>query len=552
MSGIFGLSTAVAAVTAPSAPNIITLAAAQAPAVVHVSVFEGDDTDESLSPDRLVARYAWDFGDSHGRFNTLPGWNAAHVYDQPGDYTVSLTITDGQGVASTRRASFHIGRSTRRRIYVSLAGDDASEGPESDPVRTLARMLARQGRECGDPAAPRRHLRCRQALEIHARNVRIGAYGDGVAGSARLRKTQDSAESIFLIFNGSDDVIFDGLEFDSAWDLASAFGDRKVPARGMTVGGSNVAVRNCTFRNLSDAINTEWHPHGVLVQDCLFTNEIRSQPIWSQGTDHVYIGNVMKDSQQEHLIRASEPQGVVRLLIAHNDLSRPSNSKGSIELRCASWFYVSSNHIRGGTLRVGPQEQDQSAVPDWPSIKCRWGVVEDNVLEGIFVNVRLGTEHCVLRNNLVRYDGPEGFLIECRKTGFDEVRKAVDIRLIRNTVITGANDGHFLRVSGHGQGIVLERNLYVAPQLKMVTDAGSAVEVQDDDLSGFAEIRRQRLARSRQGRDRFPCGPEAKTPEQWARYPHVSGDRNENVKLDPNGNAPPALEAGAAFSSKAK
>src|SRR5205823_2646801 len=185
-----------------------------------------------------------------------------------------------------------------------------------------------------------------------------------------------------------------------------------------------------------DAVNTQWHPTGVLVQDCFFTNEIRGGPIWGQGTDHVYLGNTMRDSRQENLIRTGEPQGVERLLLAYNDLYRPSNFKGSIEIRCGAWFTIYGNHVQNGSLRVGPQEQDKTAYPDWASVKCRYGWVEDNLAEGVFVNTRLGTEHCVYRNNLVRYEGGlEGFLVECIKPGYDDVRKAIDVRILKNTVV---------------------------------------------------------------------------------------------------------------------
>ena len=43
------------------------------------------------------ATFLWNFGDPNGTYNTLPGWNAAHRYDQPGTYTVTLTITDKAG-----------------------------------------------------------------------------------------------------------------------------------------------------------------------------------------------------------------------------------------------------------------------------------------------------------------------------------------------------------------------------------------------------------------------------------------------------------------------
>src|SRR5439155_198547 len=47
--------------------------------------------------DYLTARWQWDFGDPGGKYNQLEGWNAAHVYDNPGTYTIRLTLTNQNG-----------------------------------------------------------------------------------------------------------------------------------------------------------------------------------------------------------------------------------------------------------------------------------------------------------------------------------------------------------------------------------------------------------------------------------------------------------------------
>src|SRR3954470_6911711 len=47
--------------------------------------------------DYLTARWQWDFGDPDGKYNQLEGFNAAHVYDNPGTYTLRLTITNENG-----------------------------------------------------------------------------------------------------------------------------------------------------------------------------------------------------------------------------------------------------------------------------------------------------------------------------------------------------------------------------------------------------------------------------------------------------------------------
>jgi 6-phosphogluconolactonase (cycloisomerase 2 family) len=57
------------------------------------------DASRSHDPDGGIARYDWDFGDG----NTAPdgGPNATHVYSQPGQYRVTVTVTDNEGCSAT-------------------------------------------------------------------------------------------------------------------------------------------------------------------------------------------------------------------------------------------------------------------------------------------------------------------------------------------------------------------------------------------------------------------------------------------------------------------
>jgi hypothetical protein len=64
-----------------------------APCVLHVNALRFP----LASGTPLTARYDWDFGDPGSKYNTLTGFNAAHVYEGPGKYTVKLTVTDETG-----------------------------------------------------------------------------------------------------------------------------------------------------------------------------------------------------------------------------------------------------------------------------------------------------------------------------------------------------------------------------------------------------------------------------------------------------------------------
>ncbi|MBS3813491.1 PKD domain-containing protein [Candidatus Bipolaricaulota bacterium] len=61
--------------------------------------FAGSD---SSDPDGEIIEYEWDFGDpDSGGDNTSAEQNPAHEYSDEGTYTVSLTVTDGDGASDT-------------------------------------------------------------------------------------------------------------------------------------------------------------------------------------------------------------------------------------------------------------------------------------------------------------------------------------------------------------------------------------------------------------------------------------------------------------------
>ena len=51
------------------------------------------DASESSDPDGEIVELLWDFGDG----NTAEGAVVVHVYTEPGEYTVTLTVRDNRG-----------------------------------------------------------------------------------------------------------------------------------------------------------------------------------------------------------------------------------------------------------------------------------------------------------------------------------------------------------------------------------------------------------------------------------------------------------------------
>ncbi|MQK95740.1 PKD domain-containing protein, partial [Escherichia coli] len=50
-------------------------------------------------PDGYIERCIWDFGDG----NVATECNVTHSYEKPGNYSVSLTVFDSQGLSDTKK-----------------------------------------------------------------------------------------------------------------------------------------------------------------------------------------------------------------------------------------------------------------------------------------------------------------------------------------------------------------------------------------------------------------------------------------------------------------
>ena len=57
----------------------------------------------------LLDQYHWNFGDNPGtQYNGLDGWTAGHLYNTPGQYTITLTVTNTSGQSSVATAIVNV------------------------------------------------------------------------------------------------------------------------------------------------------------------------------------------------------------------------------------------------------------------------------------------------------------------------------------------------------------------------------------------------------------------------------------------------------------
>lgn len=410
------------------------------------------------SGDAISAKYEWNFGDEEGKWNTLAGWNAAHVYDRPGTYTITLRVTNAAGKVATTTTNVTIAESTRRVIYVSNDGSDSSSGTSPKAaVKSFAKAMsmATSNTEILFNRGDRWNLD--YGAKLTGRNIVIGSYGTG--SRPVLKYTGDAGyKKIIALSSTSQDVTIRGLAFDMR------FTDLEKKERPDAIGaqGTNITIRDNEFINIGYAVNAAGSPRGLMVVDNVAPRDeaIRSYFVWASGSDFSIVGNTIANSTREHNIRVV---GVDRILIAHNDLTNTHNKvsgddtlKGTLTIHKGSYVYVSRNKLNDGTLAIGPLGDNDGlkSIGD----RWNWAVVEDNE-----INTRLhidhGASHVMVRNNV--FSDVDRSPIDVEGWNATYRRGVSDVRIENNLAL--ATDEDFVTMSeGDVDGLKQSNNRFVS------------------------------------------------------------------------------------------
>ncbi len=477
----------------------------------------------------LNATFQWNFGDPNGNDNTLAGYTAAHVYDTPGTYTITLTVTNGAGGTATATQQVTIAASTRQQIYVDPKnGSDNNDGSQSSPVQSInqamsmlddnTEILLKAGQTYTVPAT----------LHIANTNVLIGRYGNG--NDPVLSRTVGGGVSTINIFSGANGVTIQNITFDSPYGVGANDVANKTGVSGIYIGGTNVAVRDCTFLNIDDAINENGNPTGVLVEDntAPLTTGIRGYFDWVQGQEQTIVGNTVANSTREHVVRMVD---WTNISIENNNFTNanrqsvdPSDySKGCIEMHVGSYGYVVNNSVTGGDIRTGPLGLWGEPSTDTTS----WCKIEDNQLTGTFVLEEAGSQHTMIDNNVFYSNSGADITISGENS---QGMESSDVTIINNTAVSKGTGGNFLAVTGPATGINLTNNLWVAPNVQLGHYGAAAVSDANSGLSDFTKIANN-VWPDASGGSASEVGSAFLTAQQWNSLPQVQTDVFEDVTL---------------------
>lgn len=424
---------------------------------------------------------AWNFGDAGSEYNSLVGFNAAHVYSTPGNYTITLTITSPDGNTATATQNVTVMADNRTTLYVSTSGSDSNNGltPQT-AVQTLARanqLMTSNMRvllQSGDTF----DTSVTNALNPGGmQNVYIGSYGTGA--QPVIMYTGAMMQGALIGMSGTTvGLTVQGITFNSIYannDDQNAIPSAFFPA------GNQITIKDNTFLNLLADMNMNSNPQNVLVQDNTspVAADLSGYFSWTQGNNLVFLGNYVAGSCGESTIRVG---GANDVLFAYNNVT--DTIKGTIAIQAGSYVYEYQNVLNDGPTGVGPLGV-AGADTNASFNDC---VFDSNTLNNCAILVEPGSNNTMIENNVMNENGNAGITINAQEVGggFNWVSQNVYIQF--NTVVDQGQWGGFLTINeGAAQGVHVNNNLFVDPTYQTGSGQG-IITVDEDNLASFAEI----------------------------------------------------------------
>jgi hypothetical protein len=393
--------------TAPAARiETVNSSTGQAPYTLFVN---GLKSQVGLGASPETTTFEWNFGDPTSKYNVLEGFNAAHVYDVAGTYTLTLKITNSKGQVSTATTQVTVNPDTRKTYYVSTSGSNSNDGlSDATPFQSIQVALdkAVNGEKVLLKAGDTFNLS--STLTVKNTNTVIDSYG---TGKAKLLFTTNTPTTVIPIINlsaaNTTGALIQNIIMDTPYDTVASranFDKNRVPVHGILGGHErNVAMRNIEFGNISRAFHGLNEPNGVLVQDCFdpSTYGINEFLVWGEGSNYTIIGNTVPNSTGEHIVRFGG-SGTDYIMMAYNKFENIANvngdsndlSKPVITLESAKYVYIYQNTFgptNTGWIDVG------SGTNRGYDTRSDWGVIKDNTAGQI--KLQTATSRYYITNN---------------------------------------------------------------------------------------------------------------------------------------------------------
>ncbi|ACL66310.1 PKD domain containing protein [Anaeromyxobacter dehalogenans 2CP-1] len=428
--------------------------------------------------DPEAAEYVWDFGDAGAGAwrttglsrNAATGYTTAHVYETPGVYTATLTVTDAAGARRTYRQRITVSAFAGKTYYVAASGNDRNPGTSPDaPFATFERGFAAVN------GGPNRRLLLRRGDSFSTGGVTLTAPGPGIIGAYG-----EGARPVLKVTTGADGGIIIRAPDWRVMDL-DLVGPGANVDRDTAIGYANVIqtvnalvlrVRSTQFR--VGFGNGDWKPiyatphDGNAWVDCEATAE-KAGGMYVGGRRLAILGNDLHDLSSTHALRVWQAHKAV---IAHNRLWNPGGTRHALKLHGPGhgdgrpetrWVTVTDNLVRGKvwSLAVGPQDGEKDE-------RVSHVVLERNRTHGeasVQVDLLIWARDVMVRNNVFDGTGASKYYtaVLVGRRGIEPDPEGV--RVVNNTIVrTDAADAFaVVRLEPGARGVVVRNNLASAP-----------------------------------------------------------------------------------------
>lgn len=457
------------------------------------------------------ASWEWEFGDpSSGTWattgrpkNTATGYTAAHVYETPGAYAVTLVVTDPATLATTAYTQTitvldpaSVFASTTRYVAAPASGgSDANPGTQARPYATARRAMA----DVASGAARRILFRRGDAFTI-GEPYAIAAAGPGLVGAygtgARpiLHVAELGVAAAFAL-RGADWRVMD-LDFRGP-GTASHTG----PAGPHPENKQGV---NQTFLRLSTQgfyVGIGWGyyqgtgagtPHdGIFLVECDEPARPGAYGAYVGGRRLALLGNTLRGGAGDaHALRMWQAHKAV---VSNNDLREPGPGRHALKLHGIEptfpaapetrWVSITDNRFSAGesqwTVSIGSQSADPGEAAEISHV-----VLERNVLTAsatTIAHLQSEASHVMVRNNVFDGSLAAGAAAVVWQQRNLTVPAPRDVRLYNNTAYRHAT---FLEANPTLADARVRNNLVVTPGGRPVLLGGTpgAAVVQDHNV----------------------------------------------------------------------
>jgi hypothetical protein len=438
----------------------------------------------------------WDFGDSSagiwsttgGSRNQATGYTSAHVYETPGTYVASLTITGKGGTVYTYKQTITVSAFSGTTYYVSSAGSDGNDGrTPATAFLTAAKGLSMAG--------PNRQILFRRGDTFALTTASISASGPGIIGAYgtgnRPVLVSGATGGAAITIRGADWRIMDLEISGSGTGAWSAVG---FDPSYQTVNG---LLLRLTTPNWAVGLGwSDWTPiyatphDGATIMECEVAGS-STNGIYVGGRRLALLGNNVHDMGDSHVLRVWQAHKGV---ISHNRLWNPGPTRHAIKLHGppfngerpeTRWVTISDNLIRGKTwsVAIGPQDGGVDERLSHVVFERNRSRGEDSVQ----VDLEIWARQVMVRNNVFDGTGASTYYtaVAVGQRGIELASR--DVRILNNTVVRNDAASQFAAcvVQSVAENVTIRNNLASAPLASsrvLVSGAGGVGFVSDHNL----------------------------------------------------------------------